>query len=226
MNDLSFEVRESSRRRTLGIAVERDGSLTLLVPQGTPDETLRHIVQQKRFWVYQKLASKALQSSPTVGKPFINGQGFYYLGRSHRLLLSNVHEGPALRLHQGRFVLRQDAIPTARTHFINWYKNLLLPRVQEEVARIAPRLEVEPKGVQIRELGHRWGSCSPDGRINIHWRVALLPMKAVTYVVAHELSHLVESRHNERFWRLVDRLVPDFETRKQWLAVNGSIYSL
>jgi Protein of unknown function DUF45 len=48
----------------------------------------------------------------------------------------------------------------------------------------------------------------------------------ITYVVAHELSHMVEARHNERFWRFVDRLVPDSETRKQRLAENGSTCSL
>ena len=70
-------------------------------------------------------------------------------------------------------------------------------------------------------LGFHWGSCSRSGRLNFHWRTILLPPRIIEYGVAHELVHLRELRHNLEFWRRLERVIPDFAARKQWLAENG-----
>ena len=227
VDDLAFELRESPRRRSIGIAVERDSSLTLLTPPDTPAEVLRGIVLDKRPWIYRKLAARALLAPPVEPKEFLNGQGFYYLGRSYRLLLvANEGGVPPLQLSQGRFRLREDTRPAARAHFVAWYKARIAPRVAAEIAVLAPRLEVTPPAVQVRDLGNRWGSCAPTGRLSFHWRVALLPPRMLTYIVAHELAHLREPRHSVRFWTLLDRLIPDYAERKRWLAEHGARHAL
>ncbi len=226
VDDLSFEVRESPRRRSIGIAVERDNSLTLLAPPDTSPAVLRGIVLSKRTWIYRKLAAKSLLAPAPAPKAFLDGQGFYYLGRSYRLLLSAASAGPPLQLRRGRFILREPFEARARDHFITWYKAHLAPWAEAEIAALAPRLEVSPADVQIRDIGNRWGSCTPAGRILLHWRVALLPPRMITYVIAHELAHLREPHHDIRFWTLLSRLLPDYADRKRWLAEHGGVYTL
>jgi len=226
IDDLSFAVRESPRRRSIGIAVERDNSLTLLTPPDTSPDVLRGIVLSKRTWIYQKLAARSLLAPAPAPKAFLDGQGFYYLGRSYRLLLSTVPDGPPLQLRRGRFILRENTLPVARNHFVAWYKAHLAPWAAAEIATVAPRLEVSPADVQIRDIGNRWGSCTPAGRILLHWRVALLPPRMITYVIAHELAHLREPHHDTRFWTLLSRLLPDYRDRKRWLAEHGATYTI
>ena len=78
--ELSFELRESPRRRTVEIAIERDGSLVLVTPPHVPQEELERIVEQRRFWIYSKLIKKESFKAPTGTKTYLPGEGFYYLG--------------------------------------------------------------------------------------------------------------------------------------------------
>ena len=83
------------------------------------------------------------------------------------------------------------------------------------------RVGVEPSGVAVRDLGHRWGSCGKGGKLYFHWRSILLPPSIVEYIVVHELVHLHEPHHTPEFWTRVERAMPDFARRKQWLAENA-----
>ena len=76
--------------------------------------------------------------------------------------------------------------------------------------------------MRVRELGFRWGSCSPKEALNFHWRTILLPAWAIDYIIVHELVHLHEPHHNEPFWQRVEEVMPDYAERKQWLEENGS----
>jgi hypothetical protein len=93
------------------------------------------------------------------------------------------------------------------------------PWLQHRVEQLAARIGVTPPTVQVRELGYRWGSCGRG--VNVHWRTILLPPRYIDYILAHELVHLCEPRHNKRFWAALKGVMPDFAERKQWLAENG-----
>src|SRR5262245_30495409 len=89
IGDLEFEVRESPRRATVGITVDRDGSLQLHAPRGCPPDVLAAWAHSKRMWVYRKLAEKDLLLSVNPNRDFVTGEGFAYLGRSHRMLVAD-----------------------------------------------------------------------------------------------------------------------------------------
>jgi len=82
----------------------------------------------------------------------------------------------------------------------------------------------QPIGLEIRDLGFRWGSCGKSGSLNFHWATILLPPSIVEYVVVHELVHLIEPNHTPEFWTRLERVMPDYESRKKWLAENGAGY--
>lgn len=224
--DLTFTVAESPRRKSIGITVERDGSLTLAAPEGTPVEALHAAVKPKQLWIHRQLLEKDRLSRPPVTKQYLAGEGFYYLGRSHRLLIVDDDTPTALRLHQGRFKLKRSEVPRARAHFVRWYKAQVKPHVECEVSSLKRRLEVEPADVLLRDLSYRWGSCSPRGVLLFHWRVAMLPARILRYVVLHELAHLREPHHGKAFWDLLERTIPDYDSHRAWLANNGSSYNL
>ena len=88
VGDLSFMVRESDRRRTVGITVDRDGSLLLHAPAGAKPDAVAAWAWSKRGWVFRKLADKHLLLAATPAKEFVTGEGFDYLGRHYRLQLT------------------------------------------------------------------------------------------------------------------------------------------
>jgi predicted metal-dependent hydrolase len=131
-----------------------------------------------------------------------------------------------LRLHQGRFEPVRSQQDQGRDLFIQWYRQHLKPYLEAIANPLLPRVGAEPATVQVRELGNRWGSCSPKGDLYFHWRVALLPRAMIEYVVIHEMVHLVEPHHNTAFWERVGRILPNWQERKDWLARNGATYDL
>jgi len=220
VDDLSFELKPSTRRRTLQITVDRSGELVLSAPPDVEEERLREFVLEKRFWIYTKLAEKDRLQKAVPTKSYVDGEGFLYLGRSYRLRLVD-EQDTTLKLLNGRFMLRRDLVETARSHLIQWYsaraKVWLWDKVQDYVAR----MEVQPVGVKVQDLGYRWGSCGKGDWLYFHWKTILLPPRIAEYVVVHELAHLHQPHHTSDFWQRVERALPDFERRKIWLAEHG-----
>ncbi len=75
----------------------------------------------------------------------------------------------------------------------------------------------------VRDNTSRWGSCSTDGSIYLSFRLLMMPLKIIDYVIVHELAHTKYRGHGKRFWALVKRALPDYEERKRWLRENESV---
>jgi predicted metal-dependent hydrolase len=224
IGDLQFAMRRSSQRKSMSIVIERDGTLSLLVPAAANDQQLSKFVREKRMWIYRKLSERDLLARQTVGKEFVTGEGFSYLGRTYRLLLVDQQDRP-LKLVAGRFHLRRSDQCRARAHFISWYTEHAEPWLLSRVTHWANRMSIAPGPVVIQDLGNRWGSCGKRNRLNFHWVVMTLPVHAVDYLIVHELTHIVVPSHNKQFWQRLARTMSDFECRKAWLASNGARFS-
>jgi hypothetical protein len=220
VDDLELVIRRSARRRTMQITVERSGELVLSAPPDVTLEQLRAFVMEKRFWIYTRLAKKNRLQRLVPRKEFVDGEGFLYLGRSHRLKLVDTQDVP-LKLANGRFVLRRNDLPGAREHFIRWYSERARIWLSGRVAEYQSRMEVQPAGTKVQDLGYRWGSCGKGGWLYFHWKSILLPPRIAEYVVVHEIAHLHEPHHTPAFWLRVERAMPDYAKRKEWLAEHG-----
>lgn len=220
VDDLRLAVQRSARRRTMQITVERDGALVLSAPPQVADDVLRAFVREKRFWIYTRLAEKDRLQRQVPRKEFVGGEGFLYLGRSHRLKLVNEQDVP-LKLAAGRFCLAADALSDAREHFVRWYSERAKAWLSGRVAEYQGRMEVAPAGVRVQDLGYRWGSCGKGDWLYFHWKAILLPARIAEYVVVHEIAHLHEPHHTPAFWLRVERAMPDYAQRKAWLAERG-----
>lgn len=220
VDDLQFAVKRSMRRRTLQITVERDGSLRLAAPPEVDESVLRDFVVEKREWIYTKLAEKARLQRQVPVKQFIDGEGFLYLGRGYRLQSVDV-QAVALKLVNGRFRLRRDHVERGREAFVDWYTIHATGWLWAKAREFRSRMEVNPAGAKVQDLGYRWGSCGKGDWLYFHWKTVLLPAHIAEYIVVHELAHLHQPHHTPEFWRSIERVLPDFERRKIWLAENG-----
>jgi predicted metal-dependent hydrolase len=226
VNGLDFLVRRSPRRKTVGITVERKGMLSVAVPDQADMAEVEEVVRSKLFWVYSKLTEKQLLFNPGPPKEYVSGEGFPYLGRSYRLLLTDepldASDGPSLRLMHGRFLMKKKDKERAHELFVCWYSHHALAWIEGRVERMAVRIGTKAASVRVRDLGNRWGSCNGKGGLYFHWKTICLPASLVEYVVAHELVHLVVPTHSADFWSCLERLMPDYLERKQRLAKIGA----
>jgi predicted metal-dependent hydrolase len=220
VGDLDVTVQVSDRRRSIRLTVERDATLTAVIPPGTRTAELTKAIKAKRQWLYGKLRERADIGQPRPPRQYVTGEGFPYLGRSYRLLLVD-DAPPAVRLNRGRLELRRDAAGDAARHLGRWYRQVGEPWLRKRIAPWAQRMQVDVTALRVLPLGYRWGSCSPDGKVNIHWAAMQLPPDLVDYVLVHELAHLRRHDHGPEFWRIVEFVMPDYHVRRDRLRRLG-----
>ncbi|MCC6489645.1 MAG: M48 family metallopeptidase [Candidatus Hydrogenedentes bacterium] len=223
--DIAYEVIRSPRA-TADIVIERDGRVLVRAPKTVPDEQIEAIVEAKRYWIYKNLAEWRDLNSTRVLREYKNGEGFLYLGRSYRLSLVADQKEPLL-LKNGRFCLCRDmvergAVEAARVAFRDYYIARGTERISQRVQYYAPKVGVTTRKVHVRELGNRWASCSPNGNVAFHWKCMMAPQTIIDYIVVHELCHFHHLDHTDAFWNEVDKVMPQYRERKEWLRKNGA----
>lgn len=224
-NDISYQI-VRSRRATADIVIERDGSILVRAPESIPVERIEDMVEAKRYWIYKNLAEWRDLNATRVLREYRNGEGFLYLGRSYRLLLV-ANQAEPLLLKNGRFCLQRDlvdegAIDAAKAAFRDYYIAKGSERITQRLNYYAPKVGVTPHGIDVRELGNRWASCSPNGNLAFHWKCMMAPQSIIDYIVVHELCHFHHLDHTDAFWNEVDKVIPNYGERKEWLRVNGA----
>lgn len=213
-----------SARRTVGITVERDGSVVVRAPNGIDPDELQRVVSSKRRWINEKAGhpQKYRKRLHAPGKELVSGESMLYLGREYR-----VEVGPFpsnhIELVEGRFQVPIDSALGRREEFRRWYnraaKEQLVPRVRER----ARALGVDVARVSITDTKFRWGACTPAGNIRLNWRLVKAPLPVAEYVIIHELAHLLEPNHGGRFWSIVRSQIPNVDTARAWLRDHGGV---
>ena len=220
IGQLTFEVRRSFRRRTVGLTVDRGGELRVHAPEAFAVEDLRRWVNSKLVWVYQKLALKSETCLGVRTPEYESGETFSYLGRCYRLRVVANQEKP-LRFDGRRFNLRSDIRWEALKHFRNWYVSAGTEWLKIRVGLLTRKTGATPLRIEVRELGYRWGSCGKKSVLYFNWKVLQLPVRLMDYVIAHELIHLEVPHHGPEFWLALERTLPDWRERKEELRTKA-----
>jgi hypothetical protein len=212
-----------SRRRTIALIVQKDGSLVVRAPLRAPEKFIREFVASKEDWVHKQQA-RAQKIARAVVRQYVDGEKFIYLGQSYPLKIVPPRR-TSLALTD-RFELTCPALPRAEAAFVRWYKARAAELLPERVTVLAGRYGYRAAKVRITSARSRWGSCSPQGTLSFTWRLVMAPPAVIDYVVIHELVHLEIKNHSQKFWGRVGELLPEYKTHVAWLRRNGRFLTL
>lgn len=230
IRDIDYKLLPGSERQTTDIVIERNGIVTVRPPLGHTAEQVDKVVESKRAWIYRNLAEWRDLNAAAVVRRWVNGETFLYLGRCYRLSLVSRQES-ALILKDGRFCLTRSTIENggpsaAKKAFEAYYTERGRQRIGDRVRHYAARVGVKPKAVVVKDMGYRWASCGSSDTLAFHWKCMMAPAKIIDYIVVHELCHIRRRDHSEMYWNEVDKVMPDFAERKEWLKKNGASLDL
>jgi predicted metal-dependent hydrolase len=214
-----------SRRRTLALIIEADGSLTVRAPMRMTRAAIQDFVTQKADWIHKTQTKVKARADGKASHHFQTGELFPYLGHLHPLTIVPAQR-PALKLDEAGFRLSQSAQPRARQYFEAWYKQQARAYLQTRVDHFAALHSLKFHGLRISSARTRWGSCSHKNDLSFTWRLILAPPEVVDYVILHELAHTVQHNHGPKFWSLVESLMPDYKNHLRWLKQNGHSLNL
>jgi predicted metal-dependent hydrolase len=221
---ISIDLLIHSRRKTIALIIQRDGSLTVRAPLRMPEASIQEFVQNHNDWIRKKQAQLKSSLLPTK-KGFVEGETFSYLGKEYPLNIKAVQRS-ALIFSGTNFQLHKSSTLQARQAFIQWYKTQALKVISERVVHIAKKNKLTYQKVRITSARTRWGSCSSIGTLSFTWRLVLAPAEVIDYVVVHELVHTQIRNHSPKFWRKVAEVMPEYNLYTAWLKKNGRFLTL
>lgn len=217
--DITYSLSRSDRK-TMSIYVEPDGSVSVRAPKDLEISKINKIIDLKSYWIYTSLSEVEQLNGSRVKRQLVDGEGFLYLGKSYRLKIDKQLATP-LALSQGYFILDENQINKAKTHFINFYKDEAKKLIPARVEYYKKKLGVKPKNIRVMELKNRWASMGKSS-LNFHWKLMLSPISIIDYVIVHELAHYLKEDHSDEFWEIVESVMPDYKDKKEWLKINGA----
>lgn len=211
-----------SRRRTLGITVRPDKSVSVRVPLRTSLKEVRSFVARRAEWVLK--IWKGLDARPgRKEQDYCIGADFMYQGKAFRLEFeTGTHH--CLDLRDGLLVLTAPKIPsdeTVRRMINDWYRKQALEIVKKRSIECHSMMREEGiplPHITIRPMKTRWGSYSyRTGRITLNLNLIKAPLACLDYVIIHELCHIKVRHHGPEFWQMVFRYRPNYLSERSQL---------
>lgn len=216
-----------AKRKTLAISVHPDLTVTVKAPEGTEPEAIREKVRQRGPWVNNAWREFILYLPRQPRRQYVSGETHRYLGRQYRL---KVVEGESVMVKclRGYLCVTTDDPSPAKVQKLldNWYREharVVFHERLSECCRLAACEGIQMPVLRIQKMASRWGSCSDSGRILLNLELIKASKECIDYVITHELCHLKEKHHGPRFWRLLEKLMPDYSQRRKRLNLFADL---
>ena len=211
-----------SNRKTLAIDVHPDLSVVVTAPKDAADSAVREKMQKRASWIIkqQRFFENYLPTIPP--RRYVSGESHRYLGRQYRL---RVHKGneDVVKMARGQINVYlknpkyKSRIKPLVTDWFRQRSEIVFREIFDSVVAKANRHGIEAIDFEIRRMKNRWGSCTNEGRILLNPDLIIAPKMCIEYVIVHELCHLQEYNHSPRFYRLLRKIMPDWEQRRERL---------
>ncbi len=220
---IGFALRRQPRLAgRIAIHVLPDGGVVVDAPPGSELREVKQAVRQRAAWVWRELEAQRVRQRQVLPREYVSGETHFYLGRRHPLKVLVTKQADAgARLWRGRLEVTT-AEPDAaavRRRLDAWYRERASAVFDRVLVNVAARMRLPGPLPPWRLLSMRtqWGSCSPKGALLLNPDLIKAPKACIEYVVVHELCHLKEHNHSERFYRLLGAALPDWARRKREL---------
>jgi predicted metal-dependent hydrolase len=208
-------------RKTLSISVHPDLSVLVKAPENSELEEINQRVYHRANWILKQQREFEIFLPDVPPRKYISGESHRFLGRQYRLkVIKSDTEEIKLSRQLLEVHTREIKPDHVRELVVTWYREQANKIFQERLAASYPRLSREnlpyPK-LSIRKMQSSWGSCSVKGAISLNIKLIQVPVEFIDYVIVHELCHLKYLHHEPEFYKLLSRMMPDWERKKEKL---------
>ena len=209
---MRIRVVRSARRKTLLLRIGSDGVPEILAPKYCPVSELVRVAEKHSEKLREYLASHAERESAKASFELQAGSKLRFLGRE---VILTERSGNLVGYDDECFFIPPGYTSEQKKAAVTQIyklaaKNIITPKVIE----YSVKMKLRPVSVKINSAKSHWASCSAKDTLNFAWYLVMARESAIDYVVVHELCHMKEFNHSERFWRLVSEQCPDYESEK------------
>lgn len=197
------------------------GRVRLAAPLNVNDEAMRLFAISKLTWI-KKHQRKFETQERQPERKFISRENHFYQGK--RFLLNViVHDAPPKIILKGKtyldFYVRKETTTQKRNEIMNeWYREQLKKQIPALIEKWERKIGVSVNGFGVKQMKTKWGTCNREKkRIWLNLELAKKPTQCLEYIVVHEMVHLLERKHNDRFLNYMNDFMPNWKAHKQEL---------
>ena len=201
------------------IKIHPDCHVVVSAPKDACNDVVLHAVKKRGRWIYEQLREFKRLLEFTTPRKYISGESHYYLGKQYLLkVITAPDQIQSVKLLRGKLEVsvRNQSTDKVKALLNDWYK----ARAREVFSkRLDAMLEhtlwvAERPSFRVLTMQTQWGSCSRNGRITLNPHLVKAHRDCIDYVILHELCHIAEFNHSERFYRLMNQVMPQWEKIK------------
>ncbi|WP_247596773.1 SprT family zinc-dependent metalloprotease [Hydrogenophaga sp. PAMC20947] len=192
-----------------------NGRVRVAAPLVISNEAVRLAVIDKLGWIKRQKAKFAEQPRQSR-REMVSGESHYFLGRRYRLRVHEQDGSPRVAIRGlaslDLFVRPSSSIEQREAVLSRWYREQLKALIPPLLEKWQKALGVRVEAWGVKKMKTKWGGCTPaTRRIWMNLELAKTPVRCLEYIVAHELAHLLERHHNERFTGYLDKHLPEWK---------------
>lgn len=204
---------ERSKRRTISVQIEQDGSVLVKAPLRMSEHEISDFLAKHQSWIEKRV--KAVKTR--LAQKRQEGE-YLYLGRTLSLT-----EVPFTEIKVEGYKLLFPLALTFRKEkeIIAWYQREARKIITSQVEQFAKEMDASYKEVTFSDTKSQWGRCTHDNRLQFSWRLVMAPLLVINYVVVHELAHTFQKNHTQLFWMKVRNYNPSYRQQIKWLKDHG-----
>jgi len=204
-----------SRRKTLAIHITKAATVEVRAPMKAPCADIDRFVASKEKWITAHLGKLISNLAEKSAFSLGCGDKLTLCGKEYPIIAKN---GSHAGFSGENFYIPPDLRPEQiKPMIVRLYKLIAKQFIEPKIAKFAASMGVAPTAVRINSAKTRWGSCSGRNSLNFSWKLMMAGEDVIDYVVVHELAHIKEHNHSQRFWAAVAEAMPDYAARKRKL---------
>lgn len=210
------------KRKTLSLVINRNGELEVKAPKNMPLSEITNFIQSKEKWIvsHQTEIKNRLNANSNI----IEMKKILLLGDKFEVCFSDSTK--EITEDNGRVFVPYKYYSKKEQILAKWLKNKALNVIENRVLYFSTNFKIPFKSISFINAKTRWGTCSNSHEIAFNWRLVMLSPKMIDYVVVHELMHVLEPNHSQKFWKLVETVMPDYKKRRADLKKCSFILNL
>jgi len=229
---IDYEVVRKANSLKLRIKVHPDQQVVVVVPVETTDDFIETSVAKKAGWIWQHLQDFANQKNDVLPRRYVSGETQFYLGRRYVLKVTiNPEQPEAVKLYRSKLTVNltdepEDKAAKVKKLLDEWYQKKAKSVFHERLLAMLPKADWVQGTPSFRLLSMKkqWGSCSTQGNLVLNPHLVKAPKECIDYVILHELCHIAEHNHSDKFWRLLTQVMPNWKAVKTQLDGMAELY--
>lgn len=216
---IEYQLQRNSRSRNLRMRINSNAEVVVSAPPRMPEHLINKFVSDHTDWIERN--QKKIKEKVT----FVDPKTLMIFGKTYKKSIH--HDGPrpehsvhiiGEHVHIHPVGTTDESVEKTLTRFLKTTaQKYIVPRTQQW----GKTMNITYTSLTLRDQKTRWGSCSSTGALNFNWRLVQYPTAVIDYVIIHELAHRKQMNHSDKFWAIVAKYDPEYQTHRNWLKKYG-----